>query len=116
MSEIPERIEREMFEIRSRMAPDVRDLRRHVEPRVVVQQTKEKAKARLKEVLSRLGRSIAESARRQARMAREAGRKRDPALLTDAVRSDPRPMILLAVALAATAMAVRRLSGGGAKR
>ena len=35
MSEIPERIEREMFEIRSRMAPDVRDLRQHVDPKVV---------------------------------------------------------------------------------
>jgi hypothetical protein len=113
VSEIPERIEREMFEIRSRMAPDLRDLRRHVEPRVVVQQTKEKAKARLKETLSRLGRSVAESARRQALLAREAGRKRNPAVFTDAVKSDPRPMILLAVALAAAAMVVRRISGGG---
>ena len=33
MSEIPERIEREMFEIRSQMSPDMVDLRKHIEPR-----------------------------------------------------------------------------------
>lgn len=116
MSEIPERIEREMFEIRSRMAPDVRDLRRHADPKVIGQQVKERVKSRLKEALSRAGRSIVESARAQALLAREAGRKRNPAVFTDAVKSDPRPMILLAVLLAVTAVAVRRLSGGGSQR
>ena len=42
MSELPERIEREMFEIRSRMAPDVRDLKKHAEPQVIVKRTSTK--------------------------------------------------------------------------
>lgn len=112
MSEIPERLEREMFEIRSRMAPDVRDLKKHTEPQVLGKQVGAKVKERVKGALTRLARSIADSARRQALMAREAGRKRNPAPFTDAVKSDPRPMILLAVLLAVTLLTARKISNG----
>ena len=112
MSEIPERIEREMFEIRSRMGPDVRDLKKHVEPQVIAERTATKARNRLRGALIRFGKSLKDSASRQAKMIGEAGRKRDPGPLTDAVKSDPRPLILLAISLAVTLMAVRRISNG----
>jgi len=112
VSEIPERIEREMFEIRSRMAPDVQDLRQHVNPKVVGKQVSTKLRDRLKGAITRAGRSLLDSARRQANAAGEAGRQGNPSALTDAVRSDTRPLILLAIALAATLMAARRISNG----
>src|SRR5215210_6919799 len=112
MSEIPERIEREMFEIRSRMAPDVRDLKKHTEPPVIAKRVSTRAKERLKDAAIRFGKSLKESASRQAKMIGEAGRKRTPTPLTDAVKSDPRPLILLALSLAVTLMAVRRISNG----
>ena len=112
MSETPERIEREMFEIRSRMAPDVRDLRQHVNPKVVGKQVSTKLRDRVKGALSRAGKSLLDSAKRQANLVGEAGRKRNPSALTDAVKSDPRPLILLAITLAATLMAARRISNG----
>ena len=94
MSEIPERIEREMFEIRSRMGPDVRDLKKHVEPQVIAKRTSTKLRDRAREALIRFGKSLRDSASRQAKMIAEAGRDRNPAPLTDAVKSDPRPLIL----------------------
>ena len=112
MSEIPERIEREMFEIRGRMAPDVRDLKKHTEPQVIVKRTSTKVRDRARGALIRFGKSLKESASRQAKMIGEAGRDRNPAHLTDAVKGDPRPLILLAVSLAVTLMAVRRISNG----
>jgi hypothetical protein len=112
MSEIPERIEREMFEIRSRMAPDVRDLKKHAEPPVIAKRVTTKVKGRVRGALVRFGKSLRESASRQAKMIGEAGRERDPAPLTDAVKSDPRPLILLALSLAVTLMAVRKISNG----
>src|SRR5215210_428396 len=112
MSEIPERIEREMFEIRSRMAPDVRDLKKHAEPQVIVKRTSTKVKERVRDAVIRFGKSLKESASRQAKMVGEAGRNRNPAPLTDAVKSDPRPLILLAISLAVTLMAVRKISNG----
>ena len=108
MNEIPERIEREMFEIRSRMAPDVRDLKQHVAPQAV----KKKLVARIKDRLSNAGRGLIESVKRQASMVGEAGKKKNPAPLTDAVKSDPRPLVLLAVSLAITLMMARKLSNG----
>jgi uncharacterized protein DUF3618 len=108
VSEIPERIEREMFEIRSRMAPDVRDLRQHVDPKVVTKQLS----TRVKERIRGAGRGLLDSARRQVDAIREAGRKGNPSAFTDAVKSDPRPLIVLAFALAATLMAARRISNG----
>jgi hypothetical protein len=108
MNEIPERIEREMFEIRSRMAPDVRDLKKHVEPQAVTK----KLTARLKDKIKNAGKSLVESVKRQASMVGEAGRKKNPAALTDAVKSDPRPLVLLAVSLVITLMMARKLSNG----
>jgi hypothetical protein len=112
VSETPERIEREMFEIRSRMVPDVQDLRQHVNPKVVSKQVSTKIRDRIRGTLTRAGRSLLDSARRQANAVGEVRKKGDPSPLTDAVRSDPRPMILLAVALAATLMAARKISNG----
>jgi Protein of unknown function (DUF3618) len=112
MSEIPERIEREMFEIRSRMGPDVRDLKKHVEPQVIAKRTSTKVKDRVRGALTRFGRSLRESASRQAKMIGEAGRRRNTAPFTDAVKSDPRPLILLAISLAVTLMAARKISNG----
>ena len=112
MSEIPERIEREMFEIRSRMAPDVQDLRQHVHPKVVSKQVSTKIRDRIRGTVTRAGRSLLDSARRQANAFGEVRRKGDPSALTDAVKSDPRPLILLTIALAATLMAARKISNG----
>ena len=112
MSETPERIEREMFEIRSRMAKDVQDLRQHVNPKVVGKQVSTRLRDRVKEAVTRAGKNLLDSARRQANLVGEAGRKRNPSALTDAVKSDPRPLILLAITLAATLFAVRRISNG----
>jgi hypothetical protein len=96
MTEIPERMEREMFELRSKMAPDVRDLKQHVSPQAVGN----KAKKRVTESLASFGKGLLGSAKYQADKAKEAGEKRDPSALTNAVKSDPRPMIILAVVLA----------------
>jgi hypothetical protein len=108
MNEIPERIEREMFEIRSRMAPDVRDLKQHVAPQAV----KKKLVARIKDRVRNAGRGFVESVKRQASMVGEAGRKRNPGPLTDAVKSDPRPLVILAVSLALTLLMARKISNG----
>jgi osmotically-inducible protein OsmY len=116
--EIPERIEREMFEIRSRMAPDVTDLRKHVEPQVVAEQVKQTLRQRLQDAVDRLKANLkakqqefVDSAKRQLNLAREAGEKRDPTPLTEAVKSDPRPLALLAVLLVVTLLTVRKMSG-----
>jgi hypothetical protein len=101
-----------MFEIRSRMAPDVRDLRQHVDPKVVSKQLGARIKDRIRERLTGLGKGLLDSAGRQVDAIREAGRKRNPSAFTDAVKSDPRPMILLAVVLAVTLMTARKISNG----
>ena len=108
MTEIPERMEREMFEIRSKMVPDVRDLKQHVSPQAVGK----KAKNRARDSLIKFGKGLLGSAKYQADKAREAGEQRDPSPLTDAVKSDPRPLILLAVVLAITLIMGRKLLGG----
>jgi hypothetical protein len=112
MNEIPERIEREMFEIRSRMAPDVQDLKKHTEPQVIGKQVSTRIRDRIKGALTRAGRSLVDSAKRQVRLAGEAGRERDPSAFTDAVKSDPRPLALLAIVLAVTLLMARRISNG----
>jgi hypothetical protein len=94
------------------MGPDVRDLKKHVEPQVIAKRTSTKIRDRAREALSRFGKSLKESASRQAKMIGEAGRDRNPAPLTDAVKSDPRPLIVLAISLAVTLVAVRRVSNG----
>jgi hypothetical protein len=112
MSEIPERIEREMFEIRSRMAPDVTDLKKHTEPQVIGKQVGEKVKTRAKTALTNAARSILDSGRRQLKLAREAGKKGDTQAITDAVKSDPKPLILVALTLAVTLLMARKVVNG----
>ncbi|WP_119070356.1 DUF3618 domain-containing protein [Rubrobacter indicoceani] len=110
MSEIPERIEREMYEIRNRMSPDVRDLKKHTEPKVLGKQAGDKAKERLRDAASRFGRSLRDSAKRQLDLVKDVGRSKDPSALKNAVKSDPRPMVLLVVVLAFTLMTLRKIS------
>lgn len=109
MTEIPERVEREMFELRSQMAPDVRDLKQHVNPQAVGKKVKERAR---KSVVT-FFKGFIGSAKQQANKAREAGQKRDPSTLTDAVKSDPKPLILLAVVLTLTVVVGRKLLSSG---
>ena len=119
MSEIPERIEREMFEIRSRMDPDVQDLRQHVNPKVVGEQVKQNLRQRVQGALERAKQTLRSkqqefvgSVQRQVSVAREAGNKRDPSAFTDAVKSDPLPMALLAVFLLVTLLTARKIANG----
>ncbi len=123
MSQTPERIEREMFEIRSRMSPDVTDLRKHVEPQVVAEKVKRTVRQRIKDSVARVkasfrakGLEFVDSAKRQISLAREAGEKRDPTPFTDAVRSDPRPLALLAILLAITLLTARKTTGNRGDR
>ncbi|MDQ3923401.1 MAG: DUF3618 domain-containing protein [Actinomycetota bacterium] len=123
MSQTPERIEREMFEIRSRMSPDVTDLRKHVEPQVVAEKVKRTVRQRIKDSVARVkaslrakGQEFVDSAKRQISLAREAGEKRDPTPFTDAVRSDPRPLALLAILLAITLLTARKTTGNRGDR
>jgi hypothetical protein len=122
MSETPERIEREMFEIRAEMAPDMTDLRKHVEPQVIAEQVKQTVRQRLQAAVNRVKanlkakqQELVDSAKRQMNLARKVGENGDTASLTDAVRSDPRPLILLAVTLAVTLLTVRKVAGGGSQ-
>ena len=121
MSEkIPQRIEREMFEIRNQMDPDMTDLRKHIQPQVVAEQVKQTIRQRVKDVLDRVKanlqtkqQEIVASGKRQLSLAREAGEQRDPAPLTDAVKSDPRPLAILALLLTVTLFMARKVTGGG---
>ena len=119
MSEIPERIEREMFEIRSGMTSDMTDLRKHIEPQVVTERVKQTVRQRLQEGVARIKANLKakqqeflDSAKYQLSLAREVGEKRDPSPLTDAVKSDPRPLVLLAILLAVTLLMTRKMTGG----
>ncbi len=119
----PERIEREMFEIRSQMEPDARDLAKHVQPQVVAEQVKQTVRQRVQDAVQRIktnlkarGQELADSGKRQANLARKAGENRETGPFTDAVRSDPRPMVLLAVVLTIVLLTVRKISGGGRDR
>ena len=122
MSETPERIEREMVEIRAEMAPDMTDLRKHVEPQVIAEQVKQTVRQRLQAAVNRVKanlkakqQELVDSAKRQMNLARKVGENGDTAPLTDAVRSDPRPLILLAVAVTVTLLTVRKVAGGGSQ-
>jgi hypothetical protein len=118
VSERPERIEREMFEIRSRMSPDMTDLRRHIEPQVVAEQVKRTIRQRIQDAVERVKanlrakqQELVDSAKSQFDLARKAGKNRDTAPLTDAVKSDPRPLILFSVLLAVTLLTARKITG-----
>jgi hypothetical protein len=122
MSETPERIEREMFEIRAEMAPDMTDLRKHIEPQVIAEQVKQTVRQRLQAAVNRVKanlkakqQELVDSTKRQMNLVRKVGENGDTAPLTDAVRSDPRPLILLAVTLAVTLLTVRKVAGGGSQ-
>lgn len=53
MSKTPERLEREMFEIRSRMSPDINDLRKRLESQGVADQVKQTIGQRLGQAADR---------------------------------------------------------------
>ena len=123
MSEAPERIEREMFEIRSDMASDMTDLRKHIDPQVVAEQVRQTIRQRLQEAVNRIKATLRakrqeffDSAKHQLSLAREAGEKRDPGPLTDAVKSDPRPFALLVIVLTITLLMARKMTGGRGDR
>ena len=101
-----------MFEIRSRMAPDVQDLKKHVEPQAVTKRLTARIKDRIRNTVSGTVGGLVDSAKRQANSAREAGRKRDPSAFADSVKSDPKPLALLAVVLFITLMMARKISNG----
>lgn len=112
-----------MFEIRSQMAPDMTDLRKHVEPQVVAEQVKQTIRQRVKVALDRVKatlkakqQEIVASGKRQLSLAREAGEQRDPAPFTDAVKSDPRPLAILALLLTVTLFMARKVTGGRSTR
>ncbi len=119
MSETPERIEREMFEIRSRMSPDMTDLRKHIEPQVVAEQVKQTVRQRLRQAVDRVKanlkakqQELVDSAKRQLSLARKVPENGDTTPLTDAVKSDPRPLVPLAIVLAVTLLTARKVVGG----
>src|SRR4028119_693619 len=107
-----------MFEIRSRMSPDMTDLRRHIEPQVVAEQVKRTIRQRIQDTVERgkanlraKQQELVDSAKSQFDLARKAGKNRDTAPLTDAVKSDPRPLILFSVLLAVTLLTARKITG-----
>jgi hypothetical protein len=53
VSETPERLEREMFEIRSRITPDIDDLRKHLESQSVADQVEQTIGQRLGQAADR---------------------------------------------------------------
>jgi hypothetical protein len=119
VSETPERIEREMFEIRSRMSPDMTDLRKHMEPQVVAEQVKQTIRQRLRQAVDRgkenlkaKRQELVDSAKRQLSLARKVPENGDTAPFTEAVKSDPRPLVLLAILLAVTVLMARKVVGG----
>ena len=119
MSETSERIEQEMFEIRSRMSPDMTDLRKHIEPQVVAEQVKQTVRQRLRQAVNRVKanlkvkrQELVSSAMRQLSLARTVPENGNTAPLTDAVKSDPRPLVLLAILLAVTLLMARKVVGG----
>ncbi len=107
-----------MFEIRSRISPDMTDLRRHIEPQVVAEQVKRTIRQRIQDAVERVKanlrakqQELIDSAKSQFDLARKAGKNRDTAPLTDAVKSDPRPLILFSVLLAVTLLTARKITG-----
>ena len=100
-----------------RMAPDVRDLRTARRPQVVAKKvsTKVRDSDTGGPLPARAGASSTPPSGRRT-LVGEAGRKRNPAALTDAVKSDPRPLVLLAIALAVTLMTARKISNGRGSR
>ncbi len=112
----PEYIERQMFEIRTRLDPDMQDLKKHLQPKVIADQAKDTARERAQRVTTQIKnrlkdrqRELQDSAEFQYSLARKAARDHDTAPLTDAVRNDPRPAITLAAALVTLLVLVKRV-------
>lgn len=130
MNKTPEHIEREMFEIRTRMAPNIADLQHNIQPAVVKEKVKRNLMQRLQALLSsakamlrhkqeelqqtagRQFHEIQKAAEEQFGLVQEAGKTRNPSLVTDAVKSDPRPLAALAFILAVVIFLVRSLTSG----
>ena len=118
-----EDIEKEMAEIRSRMASNLTDLRQHAEPRTVKAQVKQNLRERLqgvldpaKTALKRQQTGALQSTEKQADLVREAGKepeRRSLSRAARAVREDPRPSAALSVLGTAIGLAVRRIRGKG---
>ncbi len=116
-------IEKEMAEIRSRMASDLTDLRQHAEPRMVKAQMKQNLRERLqgvldsaKTALERQRAGALQSTEKQADLVREAGRepgRRSLSRVARAVREDPGPLAPMSVLGSAFTRAVRRIRGKG---
>lgn len=105
-----------MFEIRTRLDPDMNDLKKHLQPAVIADQAKKTVSDRIKAALNRAKgrlqeqqRGLRDSAEFQYSLARKASRDRDAAPFTDAVRNDPRPLVLLAVTLTVLLTLTRRV-------
>ena len=119
MTQSPERIEREMFEIRSQMEPDAKDLAKHVQPQVVAEGVKQTVRQRVqgatdsaKANLKARQQELVDSAKRQVNLLHRAGDTGETAPFEDAVRSDPRPMVLLAIVLSMVLLLARKIFGG----
>ncbi len=115
----PERIEREMFEIRSSMEPDAKDLAQHVQPQVVAEQVKTTIRQRIQDATQRVKTNLkarqqefVDSSKRQVNLLHKAGETGETAPFEDAVKTDPRPMVLLAIVLALMLIMVRKVVGG----
>jgi len=83
---------------------------------VASEMLKQTVRQRLRETWARAKASFLESVKRQLFLVREAGEKRDPSRLTDAVRRDPRPFVLLAIILAVTLLMARRMTSNRGDR
>ena len=112
----PEHIERQMFEIRTRLDPDMQDLKKHLQPKVIADQAKSTARERAQRIATQLKtrlkdqqRDLQDSAEFQYSLARKAANDRDTAPLSDAVRNDPRPTIALAAAIVTLLALARRV-------
>lgn len=112
----PEYIERQMFEIRTQLDPDMQDLKKHLQPKVIADQAKNTARERAQKIGTRIKnrlkdrqRELQDSAGFQYSLARKAARDRDAAPFTDAVRNDPRPTIALAAALVTLLVLAKRV-------
>jgi pectin methylesterase-like acyl-CoA thioesterase len=113
-----DRLELEMADIRNRMEPDMSDLRQQIEPDTIKEKAKQTLKERLQALLASLKANLdrqkdetVEAAERQFELVQDAARNGgDFSKVQDAVKSDPRPMIALAVGLAVTLFVLRRIA------
>jgi hypothetical protein len=116
-----EDIEKEMAEIRGRMASDLTDLRIHAEPQMVKEQAKQNLRERLrgildppKTTLERQQTGTLKSVEKQVGLIREAGKepgRRSLSRVAESVGRDPRPLAALAVVGTAIVLVARKIGG-----